>query len=123
RLREEPSPADIVYFKRYSVSELDVSGSMSFFRHRSTKPKVTRVCYAPWGGMKRVAKRRLWVPRRDAGVSVAQAIVEGDGGRVGGPINSRNTVGYAALQLEASALGVTLSVAGFRFVPKIPARG
>jgi hypothetical protein len=49
RLREEPSPADIVYFKRYSVSELDVSGSMSFFRHRSTKPKVTRVCYAPWG--------------------------------------------------------------------------
>jgi hypothetical protein len=25
-LREEPSPADIVYLKRYSVSELDVSG-------------------------------------------------------------------------------------------------
>ena len=26
RLREEPSPADIVYCKRYSLSELDVSG-------------------------------------------------------------------------------------------------
>jgi hypothetical protein len=48
RLREEPSPADIVYFKRYSLSELDVSGSMSFFRHRSTKPKVTPGCYARW---------------------------------------------------------------------------
>src|ERR1700739_4465134 len=31
RLREEPSPADIVYSKRYSVSGLDVSGSMFFF--------------------------------------------------------------------------------------------
>src|SRR5882757_6790842 len=30
RLREEPSPADIVCFKRYSFFELDVSGSMSF---------------------------------------------------------------------------------------------
>jgi hypothetical protein len=26
RLREEPSPADIVYSKRYSLFELDVSG-------------------------------------------------------------------------------------------------
>ena len=31
RLREEPSPADIVCFKRYSFFELCVSGSMSFF--------------------------------------------------------------------------------------------
>jgi hypothetical protein len=30
-LREDPSPADIVYSKKYSLSELDVSGSMSFF--------------------------------------------------------------------------------------------
>ena len=26
RLREEPSPADIVYSKRYSLSQFDVSG-------------------------------------------------------------------------------------------------
>jgi hypothetical protein len=30
-VREEPSPADIVYSKRYSLFELYVSGSMSFF--------------------------------------------------------------------------------------------
>jgi hypothetical protein len=30
RLREEPSPADIVCFKRYRFSGLCVSGSMSF---------------------------------------------------------------------------------------------
>ena len=41
RLREEPSPADIVYSKRYSLSELDVSGSMSFFGTGVPKPKVT----------------------------------------------------------------------------------
>jgi hypothetical protein len=41
RLREEPPPADIVYPKRYSFSELDVSGSMILFRHRSTGPKIT----------------------------------------------------------------------------------
>jgi len=33
RLREEPPPADIVYSKRYSLSELDVSGRMIFFWH------------------------------------------------------------------------------------------
>jgi hypothetical protein len=43
RLREEPSPADIVYFKRYSLSRFAVSGEMLFFRHRSTRPKVTWV--------------------------------------------------------------------------------
>jgi hypothetical protein len=30
RLREEPSPADIVYFKRYSLSRFAVSGEMLF---------------------------------------------------------------------------------------------
>jgi hypothetical protein len=39
--------------------------------------------------MKRVAKRRLWVPRRDAGVSMVQAIVQGHGGRVGGLVKGR----------------------------------
>jgi hypothetical protein len=36
RLREEPSPADIIYSKRYSLSELEVSGETIIFRHRST---------------------------------------------------------------------------------------
>jgi hypothetical protein len=31
RLREKPSPADIVYSKRYSLSQLDVSAEMPFF--------------------------------------------------------------------------------------------
>jgi hypothetical protein len=31
RLREEPSPADIVYFKRYSPSRFAVRGEMLFF--------------------------------------------------------------------------------------------
>jgi hypothetical protein len=84
-LREEPSPADIVCFKRYSFSELCVSGPMSFFWHRSTKPKVTLGLLCGFGsGMKWVEKRVLWVPRRDAGGSVVQAIVEGHDGRVGG---------------------------------------
>ena len=30
RLREKPSPADIVYSKRYSLSNLHVSGEMRF---------------------------------------------------------------------------------------------
>ena len=30
RLREKPSPADIFYSKRYSVSKFDVSGEMLF---------------------------------------------------------------------------------------------
>jgi hypothetical protein len=41
RLREEPAPADFIYSKRYSLFQLDVSGSMSFFWHGSTKGKVT----------------------------------------------------------------------------------
>ncbi len=46
RLREEPSPADIVYPKRYSLSELDVSGWTILFRHRSTGPRLLRVWYS-----------------------------------------------------------------------------
>jgi len=34
--------------------------------------------------MKSVVERILWVPRRDAGVAVVQAVVEGHGRRVGG---------------------------------------
>jgi hypothetical protein len=64
RLREEPSPADIVYSKRCSLSELDVSGSMSFsaqeYKAEGYSGSVTRV----GSGMKWVAKRVLWVPRR-----------------------------------------------------------
>jgi hypothetical protein len=41
RLREEPSPADIVCFKRYSFSEFGVSGWMSFFGTGVIRPKVT----------------------------------------------------------------------------------
>jgi hypothetical protein len=39
RLREEPSPADIVCFKKYSFSELGVSGWAIFFWHRGYKAK------------------------------------------------------------------------------------
>jgi hypothetical protein len=46
RLREKPSPADIVYFKRYSVSELDVSGRMSFLGTGVQSRRLLRVCYA-----------------------------------------------------------------------------
>jgi hypothetical protein len=35
-------------------------------------------------GTKRVAERLLWIPRRDAGVGVVQAVVEGHDGRVDG---------------------------------------
>jgi hypothetical protein len=45
RSREKPSPADIVYSKRYSLSGLHVSGEMHFFGTRSTSPRVTWV----WG--------------------------------------------------------------------------
>jgi hypothetical protein len=38
RLREEPSPADIVYFKRYGLSTFGVSGEM-LFSAREYKPK------------------------------------------------------------------------------------
>ena len=68
RLREEPPPADIVYSKRYSLSELDVSGRMIFFLALRYKAKG----YFGFGmrvgsGTKWVAERLLWVPRRDAG--------------------------------------------------------
>jgi hypothetical protein len=81
-LREEPPPADIVCFKRYSVSELCVSGPMSFFWHRSTKPKVTfgLLCGFGISGWKSGC---CGYPS-DAGGSVVQAIVEGHGGWVDG---------------------------------------
>jgi hypothetical protein len=41
RLREEPSPADIFYLKRYSLSQLDVSGSIGFLGTGVQRPKVT----------------------------------------------------------------------------------
>jgi hypothetical protein len=73
RLREEPSPADIVYSNRYSLSELDVSGSMSFFPHSSTKPGVTSglVC-ALAAGQNGWQNGFLWVRRSDAGLDVIQ---------------------------------------------------
>jgi hypothetical protein len=49
RLREKPSPADIVYSKRYSLSGLHVSSEMQFFGTRSTSPTVTWFGDKPFG--------------------------------------------------------------------------
>jgi hypothetical protein len=38
--------------------------------------------------MKWVANRVLWAPRRDAGVAVVQAVVEGNDRRVGGLVGT-----------------------------------
>jgi hypothetical protein len=47
RLREEPSPADIVYSKRYSLSELDVSGQDEIFLAREDEAEgYSGFCYA-----------------------------------------------------------------------------
>ena len=73
RLREEPSPADIVYVKRYSLSELDVSGRASFFGTGVPAKGHSGFGMRVGSGMKWVAKRLLWVPRRDAGVSVVHS--------------------------------------------------
>jgi hypothetical protein len=47
RLREEPSPADIVYSKRYSLSEFDVRGWRSFFGTGVQRAKVTSGLVCP----------------------------------------------------------------------------
>ena len=43
RLREKPSPADIVYSKRYALSKLECKWRDAFFATGVTSPKVTRV--------------------------------------------------------------------------------
>ena len=62
RLREEPTPADIIYSKRYSLSELDVSGSMSFLAQEYKAEGY-------FGFVMRVDSGMKWV----AGVDAAQA--------------------------------------------------
>jgi hypothetical protein len=73
RLREEPSPADIICFKRYSFSELDVSGSMSFFGTGVQSRRLLRVWDARWQLDEMGGRTAFVVPRRDAGVGAAQA--------------------------------------------------
>jgi hypothetical protein len=57
---------------------------MSFFGTGVPAKGHSRFGMRVGSGMEWVAKRLLLVPRRDAGVSVVQAIVEGYDGRVGG---------------------------------------
>jgi hypothetical protein len=59
RLREEPAPANIFYSKRYSLSQLDVSGSMSFLGTGVQRQGLLLGCYLFASGMKWVAKRAL----------------------------------------------------------------
>jgi hypothetical protein len=53
-------------------------------RHRSTKPKVTPGLLRALAAGSNGCQSGFWVLRRDAGVSVVQAIVEGHDERVGG---------------------------------------
>jgi hypothetical protein len=62
RLREEPSPADIICFKRYSFSELDVSGSMSFLAQEYKAEGYSGFGMRVGSWTKWVAERLLWYP-------------------------------------------------------------
>ena len=63
---------------------LDVSGEILFFGTGVPAQRLLGFSIRVGSGMKWVANRILWVPRRDTGVAVVQGVVEGRGRRVGG---------------------------------------
>jgi len=62
-------------------------------------------------GMKSVVERILWVPLRDAGVAVVQAVVEGHGRRVGGFVAPLAIVGRSDGRFDRWLLPIDIGIA------------